>query len=285
MNNMFEMWFNYFTRDNSIPLFIQHGIHENYMFPHLHTDFYELVLVTDGAATHIVGDESLDICKGDIFVINRGSFHSYENARGLHIYNIMFKADVLLQYDKDFGNINGYRELFRSDGKAPFRSYMHLPPNVFDELKTLVQRIENEYTSRAEGSKALICAYFTQLVAVLSRLYGLPVKKREIEGITKAAEYIEEHYMEDCPIKEAIQLSNYSRRHFSRLFYEVYGVSPQDYLIGTRMRHAAHYLRNTGISIAEAAAKCGFTDSGYFSRVFKNHYGVLPSRYRVGNDK
>ncbi len=282
---MFEMQFGYFAKDETIPLFIQFGIHENYMFPHIHKDFYELVLVTDGTATHIVGDESFDIGKGDVFVMEVGSSHGYENPHGLHICNLMFKRDMLTAYESEFESIRGYNELFHSDGKNGFKCSLHLSPKDFDEFRTLVCRFENEYISRRPGRNALICSYFIQLVVGISRLYGMPVKMREIKGITKAAEYIEEHYEEDCPIKEAILLSNYSRRHFSRLFFEVYGMSPQDYLLDTRIRHAADYLRNSGLSIAETAVKCGFSDSGYFSRVFKKRYGVLPSRYRSGKDK
>lgn len=282
---MFEMWFNYFAKDDSIPFYIQFGIHEKYMFPHEHVDFYELVLVTDGTAEHIVGDERFTIGKGDVLVMNVGSSHAYENACGLHICNIMFRPDMLFTYENEFRGINGFNALFRADDRKPFEGCIHLSPKDYEEIRELVCRLENEYTGSNCGRNALIHSYFTQIIVYISRLYGLPVKKREIESITRAAEYIEEHYMEDCVVKEAIAVSNYSRRHFSRLFSEVYGMSPQDYLLDTRIRHAAGYLRNSGLSIAETAVKCGFSDSGYFSRVFKKRYGVLPSRYRSGNDK
>ena len=156
---------------------------------------------------------------------------------------------------------------------------------VFRRQIELALELESEYNSQKPCRGAVMDACFTRIVAALSRLYGLPVKRREISAVTNAAEYLDEHYMEEFPLKKAMELSNYSRRHFCRLFTEVYDISPQDYLLDVRMRHAADYLRNSGVSIADAAAMCGFSDSGYFSRVFKKHYGVLPSRYRLGKDE
>lgn len=280
---MFEMWFNYFARDEKLPLFIQFGIHENYMFPHEHVDFYELVLVTGGSAEHVVGDERFPVQKGDVFVMRTGCSHAYENAHGLHICNIMFRPDMLFMNESEYRQIQGFHEMFLIDGNpSGYRSCLHLSPKDFSETHELVCRLESEYNSDNPGRSALICAYFTQLVILVSRLYGLPVKKREITAVTRAAVYLDEHYMEEYPLKQAMELSNYSRRHFCRLFSEVYGISPQDYLLDTRMRNAVNFLRNSGLSIAETASKCGFSDSGYFSRVFKKRFGVLPSRYRAG---
>lgn len=281
---MFEMWFNYFAKDETLPVFIQFGAHEKYMFPHEHVDFYELVLVMKGSAEHIAGDRRMKLEKGDVFVMNPGSCHAYENAVGLHICNIMFRPDMLFMYETDLSQLEGFQSLFSADSSSDFRSFLKLSPNDYDEAERLVHLLEKEYFGSGSGRNALITAYFTELIVNISRLYGRPVKKREINVISRAAVYLEEHYMTEQPIKTAIELSNYSRRHFTRLFSEVYGISPQDYLLEVRMKNAALLLRKSGASIAEAALKCGFSDPGYFSRTFKKRYGVLPSRYRAGKD-
>ncbi|MBQ7835286.1 MAG: helix-turn-helix domain-containing protein, partial [Ruminiclostridium sp.] len=255
---MFEMRFNYFVKGESGRLFAQCGIHESYMFPHIHQDFFELVLVTGGTAENIAGDNRFFIQKGDVLIMPPGSSHSYESARGLHIINIMFLPEVLEARAEAFREAEGFVSLFES-GKT---SYMRLSPADFACLSELALELESEYNSQKPCRGAVMDACFTRIVAALSRLYGLPVKRREISAVTNAAEYLDEHYMEEFPLKKAMELSNYSRRHFCRLFTEVYDISPQDYLLDVRMRHAADYLRNSGVSIADAAARCGFSDSG-----------------------
>ncbi len=280
---MFEMRFNYFPIDGTLPFYIQFGGHDSYMFAHTHVDFYELVLVTGGTAEHVVDGGTEQIKKGDVFVIGEGNGHAYENPEKLRIINLMFRSEALKDYEEDFSSVKGYRELF-SGNTDDFKSRIHLSPADFDDVLRLLTLMEREYAQRKQARKAFLYSYFVQLVITLSRLYGMPVKKREISGITAAAAYLDEHYMEEQPLKSAIELSNYSRRHFCRLFTEVYGFSPQDYLFEIRMRRGADLLRSTGMSVAETAAKCGFSDSGYFTRVFKKRFGVLPSRYRAGKE-
>ncbi len=275
---MFDMRFSYFATDDELPLYIQQGGHDSYMFSHEHVDFYELVLVTSGSALHVVGDKTEIIQKGDILIMSQGSGHAYENPEKLRLINLMFRPEMLARFEDEFVKIDGYKQLFSDKSNG-----LRLSLSDYEEIREILATMEKEYSQRNDGRKALVYTYFIQLVIYLSRLYGMPVKKREISGITAAAAYLEEHYMDDQPLKGAIGQSNYSRRHFCRLFTEVYGVSPQDYLFGVRMKRSMELLR-TGLSVAETAGKCGFSDSGYFTRVFKKRFGVLPSHYRAGKD-
>ncbi len=281
---MYEMWFNYFAKDPTISLFVGFGLHESYMFAHEHVDFYELVLVLGGTAEHIVGGESFPLGKGDVFVMKAGSSHAYENAKGLYICNVMFPRDMLLKNETEYMNISGYEKMFGSNSfsRAEFKSFTRLSPKALSEAESLVRRLEAEYKGAASGRNALLNAYFTELVVFISRISGTAAKKREIHGITEAAFFLEEHYMEPCPIKQAAEISNYSRRHFSRLFTAAYGVSPSEYLLEVRLKNARDILLGTGLSVAQTASKCGFSDSSYFSKVFKDKYGTLPGKFRKG---
>lgn len=275
---MFEMQFCYFAKNDGLPLFIQRGAHENYMFPHQHTDFYELCLITSGTAEHITGNRRMQVHKGELFVIPPKYGHAFENAKGLRLFNLMFKPEALRNAPEAVrtGGLIG------NDNKNGFKSRMTLSPEDFTKISLLLSDMTDEYNLCRPGRKELLECCFSGLMIYASRLYEQPVKKREISGITAAAAYLEEHYMEEQPLKQAAVLSNYSQRHFSRLFSEVYSVSPQDYLFNVRMRHASELLRTTGLSVAEAAQKCGFSDSGYFTRAFKKKFGLLPSHYRAG---
>lgn len=66
--------------------------------------------------------------------------------------------------------------------------------------------------------------------------------------------------------------------YFARVFSDLMGEPPHQYLVSLRLRRAAELLR-AGASVTEAALKSGFPDVSHFSKTFHRRYGVPPSRY------
>ena len=69
------------------------------------------------------------------------------------------------------------------------------------------------------------------------------------------------------------------RRYLSRVFKQKTGITMQQYLIKTRMEHAAALL-NSDFSVAQTAAMCGYEDPFLFSRMFKKYFGASPSHFQ-----
>lgn len=46
------------------------------------------------------------------------------------------------------------------------------------------------------------------------------------------------------------------------------------------MEAAAEFLRDEKLSLAEVAAKVGYTNQSKFTAAFKNRFGMLPKEYR-----
>jgi len=82
---------------------------------------------------------------------------------------------------------------------------------------------------------------------------------------------------------EARKLS-ISYSHFRRLFREVAGCAPNQFLIEARISYAEQMLENGVLSIAEVAHRCGFADEFYFSRLFKKHRMISPSALRISSN-
>ena len=281
---MEDMWLRYFTDDESFPFFIQYGGHEEKMFIHGHADFFELVIVLDGSAEHVVGDERFTVKKGDVFVMGKDIQHGYDNTVNFRICNIMFRPDALLNGDNDIKQCPGFHALFLLEAQLnnaqSFKSRLKLAPADFSELEHLLDRTVDEYSADRAGKKTMLLSCFMQIVVKLSRLYDAPAKQREISGIADAAAFMENHYMEDITIEQVLEISHYSQRHFIRLFSAVYNITPQKYLMNIRIRRACALLRESRLPITEIALRCGFSDSNYFSRAFRKAYGITPSQYR-----
>ncbi len=68
---------------------------------------------------------------------------------------------------------------------------------------------------------------------------------------------------------------------FSVRFKKAFGFSPKAYVIQHRLRHAAHLLRNTNLTVAEIAFQVGYDDPFHFSKLFKTHLNVSPATWRT----
>lgn len=72
-----------------------------------------------------------------------------------------------------------------------------------------------------------------------------------------------------------------SPSHFSRIFHQVTGESPRDFLVEARTQRARHLLEETDFSVKEISERLGYTDIFFFSRQFKEKTGFSPSSYRT----
>lgn len=287
---MFRMPLEAFTQDESFPFFIQFGEHEESMYLHGHDAYLELVIVLSGHAVHVVDGERYAIEKGDVFVIGEETEHGYDDPADFRICNIMFRRRFLDLSALDIAGTPGFQALFvlepQRSRDTGFTSHLKLLPADQHRIDGMLERLHAEYHGQAPGWQTMVRAEFLRLLVTLSRLYDTS-RIGSNAGIVKLAPalaYIEAHFREELAISGLAALSHYSERQFLRLFKEVTGCLPLQYITRLRLQAACVLLKDTDLTVTEIAGRCGYTDSGYFSRLFQREYGVSPRRYRKGLD-
>ncbi|MDH4559908.1 AraC family transcriptional regulator [Pseudomonas sp. BN411] len=83
----------------------------------------------------------------------------------------------------------------------------------------------------------------------------------------------------DWSVETLAAEASMSRATFSRRFSALLGQSPGQYLIATRMRHAARELLKGRASVADIAERYGYRSESAFRSAFKQHLGVRPREY------
>lgn len=104
------------------------------------------------------------------------------------------------------------------------------------------------------------------------------------EAVDKAISIIESHYAERITLSVLAGAVNYSPNYFHRLFLTCVGKSPQEYILGYRVKQAKLRLTSTRETLSEVAYGCGFSSQSYFSLCFKRATGLTPKEYRKMNN-
>ena len=86
--------------------------------------------------------------------------------------------------------------------------------------------------------------------------------------ISPALEYIEKNYMQQFSIEYLADLCHWSPTHFRRVFHDIMGTSPLDYVNNTRILKSCILLRSTEHSILDISEMVGFHSVSSFNRYF-----------------
>jgi AraC family transcriptional regulator len=124
-----------------------------------------------------------------------------------------------------------------------------------------------------------LSARFTEIVAGQKRT-ATSASPRDRRRAVEAAVFLEEHSHEAIDLESTARRFELSAFHFLRLFANVVGVTPHQYLVRSRLRSAARLLAADPRSITEIALDVGFTDLSNFVRTFHRVAGVSPRAFR-----
>jgi AraC-like DNA-binding protein len=103
---------------------------------------------------------------------------------------------------------------------------------------------------------------------------------RDRRRAVETALWIDAHSHRPIDLEDAAAQAGISPFHFLRLFRHVLGVTPHQYLVRSRLRHAARRLADDDSPITDIAYDVGFGDLSNFVRTFHRAAGASPLRFR-----
>ncbi|CAD5278922.1 MULTISPECIES: helix-turn-helix transcriptional regulator [unclassified Imperialibacter] len=94
--------------------------------------------------------------------------------------------------------------------------------------------------------------------------------------VVRAKLFIDNNYHEPINVDNIADEAYFSKFHFIRLFKNVYGKTPNQYLMAVRIEKAKEFLQSDK-SVSEACTSVGFESLSSFSGLFKKVTGSTPS--------
>jgi AraC-like DNA-binding protein len=125
----------------------------------------------------------------------------------------------------------------------------------------------------------MFASRFVEVVSGRSR-QPLEVTARDRRRAVETALWIDANSQRDINLDAAASQTGISPFHFLRLFANVLGVTPHQYLVRSRLRHAARLLADEDGSVTDIAYDVGFGDLSNFVRTFHRAAGISPRAFR-----
>src|SRR5438309_6692555 len=100
------------------------------------------------------------------------------------------------------------------------------------------------------------------------------------ERIEAARQHLAQRFAEQHQLRSVARTVGMSTFQFARMFRELVGSAPHQYLSRLRYRAALHMLLE-GASVTDACFECGFSNLSHFSRQFRQRFGPCPSSVKT----
>lgn len=118
------------------------------------------------------------------------------------------------------------------------------------------------------------------IIGVLRRPEAAEMQLPVYQTVARAVEIIRRSYSRAVSLDEVAKSCGQSLRQLQRRFQRAFGITPQEFLLKTRVLAAMRMLRETSRSVSEIATLCGFVDASSLSAHFRKRTGESPRAFR-----
>lgn len=256
---------------------------------HMH-NFIELVYIASGSCIHKYHNMEVILMPGDVFTIAPHEEHSYSISSKTVIYNCLFYPDAL---GEDWERLKNISSVFDMLMVEPFyreetagQNILHLPPSKTFEVESILKKMIDEQNNRYTGYQLMQKANLIALLTLLGRAWENQfVQQQETyyykrKMLMDALQYIEDNIDDELKIEKLAGKVYMSPAYFRKVFKEITGMTPIEYINKTRVSIAVSLLKQKDLTISQVAEKVGIQDVNYFSRIFRSTMGCSPSEFR-----
>lgn len=244
---------------------------------HVHEEF-ELILITEGSGTVMIGDYVGDYTTGDLYFIAGNLPHWFRksNAKMIGSAKVLHcKPELLLTAFSNFPEMK-HLQYFIAKKDA-----ILLERKLKAEIAPMIEKIET-----GKGFQKLILLFQAIYKISVSNKYSVLThdfiaSENDIDpAIEEIIDYSFKHFLEPLSLSQIANVANMSIPSFCRFFKKNIKKTYFNFLQELRIGHACKLLNTTEKSILEICYNSGYNSWAHFSKQFKQVKGITPSQYR-----
>lgn len=229
-------------------------------------DSYLMEIILEGRVNIETEGERLTARAGQAVLIDCNKPHRYHSDTGWHALWVHF----------DGAPAKGYFSLILRQNGRVFATHR------LQEAHEALQGIFDMFHQGQPLSETRMALYLTQALTALSESAEPAIASGGAGPINRAVELINRRVGEEPSVTELARMVGLSEYHFIRVFRQLMGVTPGQYIIISRMNHAKYLLKTTALSVGEIAAMAGYSSESMFTAAFRRTQGMTPTQYRTG---
>lgn len=235
-------------------------------FIHTHNNL-EILFVNEGEGYINFVKDKIEIKKGNLIIVNKGSKHIEVSNSFLDFFAIGIRnAFILNKFSNDDNliKINLNNDLIYEFGC--------LYKFIFKECEELNTYYQNNIEN-----------YLNILMNKLLRFSNLTLSissEKKDYLIDTIKNYIDNNYNQTIKLDSLANSLNLSKSSICHKFKESMNISIIDYKIIKQLEEAKNLLEISDMSVIEICNLVGFNSSSYFSKQFKKRYNISPMEFR-----
>ena len=151
------------------------------------------------------------------------------------------------------------------------------------KLEDLAKAINNKqhYQFNLKLFEQLSHSLIEDQIQIYQKIGRLKFKKQFTQKevfiqLISAKDFIDKNWNTSLDLNSIAHEAHMSKFHFARLFKDVIGLSPYQYLISVKMKKALAFLKENQ-SVQSVSEILNYPDISSFSKAFSKHYGIPPS--------
>lgn len=256
-----------------------------YRTPHFETNWHkhkehELILITEGYGTALIGDYVGDYKAGDVFLLGSGLPHWFRKSQQNRIGSALvlhFMKDLWGTAFLQMPELKAIHKLLESENNC-----ISLQKGLQQNVAALLTEIE----ASAGINRIFLLLNCLQQIAVskqhkvITKGFDASINAKANTAIEKIFAWSFKHFLEPVTLAEVAAVSGMSIPTFCRFFKRNIKKSYFDFLKELRIGHACKLLRETNESILDICYASGYNSWANFSKQFKQVKQMAPGTYR-----
>ncbi|MDA8124040.1 MAG: helix-turn-helix transcriptional regulator [Deltaproteobacteria bacterium] len=264
----------------SIKSFSEMGSLSSTPLPHRHA-FYEIIYIKGGKGAHVIDFESYPIVPGSLYLFSPDQIHFWQITKPVDGVRIKFSENFLLLSPSEL-YLTEYLDFFHNAESPP---HLVLNGGKGAEIKTLFDRIEQEYRADGYVRDLKIRSYLTILLIEIQRILMAGYGKRDaVRGsalVSRFKKMVSKNFLTERFTSFYAEKLGISEAYLHELTKENTGLTPGQIIRKETAMEAKRMLAHTADTVSEIGYKLGFEDPSYFGRFFRRETGLSPKAFRA----
>lgn len=225
-------------------------------------------------------------CHGIILKLHGDSRYCFSDSKQINVSagNIVYlpQGSSYTVYSDENGGLF-YANFYSLESNV--RTPVLIKPHSLAKWENQFVALQDCWLKRKAGYLLQCYSILYDMLAEIERCQNaeyLPSDKAAV--IIRSVEQLEKaDGISSISVTELAEKCHMSETYYRRLFHNIYGVSPKQFVIDSKIRKAKALLELSSLPVSIVAEKAGFSNLVHFSRLFKEKTGFTSSEYRDRN--